>query len=52
MVAQAYYDGYLKALDGNGRDMNPYRQTNNEAMRRSWDEGWQDAHDEQYISDR
>jgi ribosome modulation factor len=50
MIAEAYYNGYWEALEGHERDANPYR---SDVIRwRSWDEGWEDAQSEQWVSDR
>jgi ribosome modulation factor len=49
MGAETYYQGYWMALDGCSRDANPHAE---EARRRNWDEGWQDAQEEGRISDR
>jgi ribosome modulation factor len=50
MIAEAYYEGYWEALEGHEREANPYR---HDVIRwRSWDDGWEDAQDENWVSDR
>ncbi len=50
MIAEAYYEGYWEAQEGHERESNPYR---TDIVRwRSWNDGWEDAQDENRVSDR
>jgi ribosome modulation factor len=50
MIADAYYQGYWEALEGSAREANPYE--SDVQRRRSWDDGWEDAQSEGWISER
>jgi hypothetical protein len=54
MIAEVYYDGYWTALDGEGREVNPYQPGAPEEhdQWRSWEEGWEDAQLEGLVSER
>ena len=52
MVAQAYQDGYFSALDGVTREENPYAGEVAAEHHQSWDDGWDDAQDVFYVSER
>jgi ribosome modulation factor len=52
MVAQAYQDGYFSALDGITREENPYAGEVDAEHHQSWDDGWDDAQDVFYVSER
>jgi ribosome modulation factor len=50
MNVEAYYDGYWSALDGAGRDANPYEE--DPRGRVSWEDGWEDAQCVLRVSER
>jgi ribosome modulation factor len=52
MVAEAYTNGYFSALDGLTREENPYADEVETEHRQSWDDGWEDAQDLFYVSER
>lgn len=52
MSGCAYYEGYWMALEGAGRECNPYEPAQRATEWQGWCDGWFDAHDERRVSDR